>query len=96
MAVPGAVFPDRTEPAPASERGVQPVKGSDLLVAALENEDVERIFGLPGEENLDFVESLRRSKIRLVPMVMITGQKGILSRKQARFQVVDVVATMTP
>jgi acetolactate synthase-1/2/3 large subunit len=29
-------------------------------------------------------------------MVMITGQKGILSRKQARFQVVDVVATMAP
>ena len=31
-----------------------------------------------------------------MPMVMITGQKGILSRKQARFQVVDIVSTMTP
>jgi acetolactate synthase I/II/III large subunit len=41
-------------------------KGSDLLVAALENEGVQRIFGLPGEENLDVVESLRRSKIELV------------------------------
>jgi acetolactate synthase-1/2/3 large subunit len=41
-------------------------KGSDLLVAALENEGVERIFGIPGEENLDVVESLRRSKIELV------------------------------
>jgi hypothetical protein len=29
------------------------VKGSDLLVAALENEGVDRIFGVPGEENLD-------------------------------------------
>jgi acetolactate synthase-1/2/3 large subunit len=28
-------------------------KGSDLLVAALENEGVDRIFGIPGEENLD-------------------------------------------
>src|SRR6267378_888980 len=27
---------------------------------------------------------------------MITGQKGILSRKQARFQVVDMVSNMTP
>jgi hypothetical protein len=27
---------------------------------------------------------------------MATGQKGILSRKQARFQVVDMVSTMTP
>jgi acetolactate synthase I/II/III large subunit len=41
-------------------------KGSDLMVAALENEGVERIFGVPGEENLDVVESLRRSRIELV------------------------------
>jgi acetolactate synthase I/II/III large subunit len=41
-------------------------KGSDLLVAALENEGVERIFGIPGEENLDVVESLRSSRIELV------------------------------
>jgi acetolactate synthase-1/2/3 large subunit len=41
-------------------------KGSDLLVAALENEGVDRIFALPGEENLDVVESLRNSKIELV------------------------------
>ena len=26
-------------------------KGSDLLVAALENEGVDRIFGVPREEN---------------------------------------------
>jgi len=120
------------------------MKGSDLLVSALESENVERIFGVPGEENLDVVESLRRSRIELIvtlheqgaafmaathgrltgrpgvclatlgpgalnlttgaayallgamPMVMITGQKGILSRKQARFQVVDIVSTMAP
>ncbi|MBV8920388.1 thiamine pyrophosphate-binding protein, partial [Bradyrhizobium sp.] len=42
------------------------VKGSDLMVAALENEGVDRIFGVPGEENLDVVESLRKSKIELV------------------------------
>ncbi len=119
-------------------------KGSDLLVAALENEGVDRIFGVPGEENLDFVESLRHSKIELIltrheqaaafmaatygrltgkpgvcvstlgpgalnlstgaayahlgamPMVMITGQKAIMSSRQARFQIVDVVATMKP
>ena len=119
-------------------------KGSDLLVAALENEGVERIFGVPGEENLDVVESLHGSKIELIvtrheqaaafmaatygrltgrpgvcmstlgpgalnfstaaayaflgamPMVLITGQKGILTSKQARFQIVDVVASMTP
>src|SRR5262249_27020281 len=107
-------------------------KGSDLLVAALENEGVERIFGVPGEENLDVVESLRTSTIQLIltrheqaaafmaathgrltgkpgvclatlgpgalnlatgaayallgamPMVMITGQKSILTREQAR------------
>src|SRR5947209_18513588 len=119
-------------------------KGADLLVAALENEGVDRIFGVPGEENLDVVEALRTSRIALVltrheqpaafmaathgrltgrpgvclttlgpgalnlttgaayahlgamPMIMITGQKGIMNRRQARFQVVDIVATMTP
>ena len=119
-------------------------KGSDLLVAALENEGVERIFGIPGEENLDVVESLRNSKIKLVltrheqaaafmaathgrltgkpgvcmstlgpgalnlatgaayahlgamPMIMITGQKAIMTAKQARFQIVDVIGSMRP
>lgn len=42
------------------------VKASDLFVQALEAEGVKLIFGLPGEENLDLVESLRTSKIRLV------------------------------
>ncbi|HMB76107.1 MAG TPA: acetolactate synthase large subunit [Kiloniellaceae bacterium] len=50
----------------AAERPVRHVKASDLLVRALENEGVEYIFGVPGEENLDFLESLRTSKIRLV------------------------------
>ena len=119
-------------------------KASELLVRALENEGVERIFGIPGEENLDVVESLRKSSIQLVltrheqagafmaathgrltgkpgvclttlgpgalnlttgaayaylgamPMVMITGQKGILSSRQAQFQIVDVVGVMRP
>src|ERR1700720_1765193 len=120
------------------------MNGAELLVSALETEGVKQIFGVPGEENLDLVEALRRSTIKLVvtrheqgaafmaathgrlmgragvclstfgpgalnlttgaayallgamPMIMITGQKGILSRKQARFQVVDIVSTMTP
>ena len=43
------------------------IKASDLLVNALENEGVEYIFGIPGEENLDFLDSLSRSqKIKLV------------------------------
>ncbi|MCE0721694.1 MULTISPECIES: acetolactate synthase large subunit [Legionella] len=119
-------------------------KGSELLVAALENEGVQHIFGIPGEENLDVVEALRNSSIKLVltrheqaaafmaatygrltgkpgvcittlgpgalnlttgaayallghmPMIMITGQKGVLSSRQARFQMVNTVATMQP
>jgi acetolactate synthase-1/2/3 large subunit len=42
------------------------MKASDLLVKCLENEGVEFVFGVPGEENLDVVESLRTSSIRLV------------------------------
>src|SRR6201993_3319364 len=123
---------------------LQTVKGSDLLVAVLENEGVERIFGIPGEENLDVVESIRKSSIQLVltrheqaaafmaathgrltgkpgvcittlgpgalnlstgaayallgamPMIMLTGQKAIMTAKQARFQIVDVIASMRP
>ncbi len=119
-------------------------KGSDLLVAALANEGVDRVFGVPGEENLDVVESLRQSSIELVltrheqaaafmaathgrltgragvcistlgpgalnfstgaayahlgamPMILLTGQKAIMSGKQAKFQIVDVVASMKP
>ena len=41
-------------------------KGAELLVAALENEGVTCIYGLPGEENLDVVEALRTSSIKLV------------------------------
>ena len=43
------------------------MKTSDLFIKALEAEGVEYIFGVPGEENLDFIESLRTSKkIKLV------------------------------
>jgi acetolactate synthase-1/2/3 large subunit len=99
---------------------------------------------VPGEENLDFVESIRKSSIQLIltrheqaaafmaatygrltgkagvclstlgpgalnlstgaaysllgamPMIMLTGQKGILSSRQGRFQIIDVVAAMKP
>ncbi len=41
-------------------------KASDLFIKALENEGVEYIFGIPGEENLDFLNSLKDSKIKLI------------------------------
>ena len=42
------------------------MKASDLFVRALEAEGVEYVFGIPGEENLDLLESLRTSNIRLI------------------------------
>jgi acetolactate synthase-1/2/3 large subunit len=42
------------------------MKASDLFVKCLENEDVEYIFGIPGEENLDVMDSLLDSKIKFV------------------------------
>jgi len=42
------------------------VKASDLMVKALEQEGVEYIFGIPGEENLDLLESLSQSSIQLI------------------------------
>jgi acyl-coenzyme A synthetase/AMP-(fatty) acid ligase len=61
------------------------MNGANLLVAALENEGVKQIFGVPGEENLDVVEALRRSTIKFVAtrheqaaafMAATHGQKG--------------------
>ena len=43
------------------------MNASDLFIKALENEGVEYIFGIPGEENLDLLEALRKSdKIKLI------------------------------
>ena len=42
-------------------------KASDLFIECLEQEGCEYIFGVPGEENLDFLDSLSRSKqIKLI------------------------------
>ncbi|MDH3901413.1 MAG: thiamine pyrophosphate-binding protein, partial [Gammaproteobacteria bacterium] len=43
------------------------MKASDLFVQCLEEEDIEYIFGVPGEENADFMMSLEQSdKIRFI------------------------------
>src|ERR1700679_4010168 len=49
-------------------RGGEPMtKASDVFVACLEQEGVEYVFGVPGEENLAFLDSLSRStKIKLI------------------------------
>ncbi len=39
---------------------------AELLVKCLENEGVEYIFGLPGEENLHVLEALKHSSIRFI------------------------------
>jgi len=59
----GAQIPHAT---PALITYRDPMKASDLFVKALEAEGVEYVFGIPGEENLDLLESIRGSKIRLV------------------------------
>jgi acetolactate synthase I/II/III large subunit len=39
---------------------------AELLVQCLENEGVEYIFGLPGEENLQILQALKNSSIRFI------------------------------
>ncbi len=120
------------------------MKASDLFVKCLEEEGVEYIFAVPGEENLHLLESLRKSRIKVIinrheqaaafmaatygrltgkvgvcmstlgpgatnlvtgiayarlggmPLLAITGQKGIRTNVQANFQVLNVVGMMTP
>ena len=43
------------------------MKASDLFIKCLENEEVEYIFGVPGEENEDIMISLIDSKIKFIP-----------------------------
>ncbi len=42
------------------------MKAADLFIKALEAEGVKYIFGIPGEENLDFLNALKDSSIRLI------------------------------
>lgn len=42
------------------------MKASDLFIKSLEHEGVKYIFAVPGEENLDLLESIRMSTIKLV------------------------------
>ncbi|MDD2439011.1 MAG: acetolactate synthase large subunit [Methanosarcinaceae archaeon] len=50
-----------------SEFGLEKgLKASELFVAQLEEEGVKYIFGLPGEENLELLEALRKSKIKVI------------------------------
>ncbi|HEY7540089.1 MAG TPA: acetolactate synthase large subunit [Methylomirabilota bacterium] len=43
------------------------MKASDLIVQCLENEQVRHVFGLPGEEVLDILDSFLESRITFVP-----------------------------
>lgn len=42
------------------------MKSSELFIKCLEAEGVEYIFGIPGEENIDLLEAIRKSKIKLI------------------------------
>ncbi|ACA21247.1 hypothetical protein M446_7024 (plasmid) [Methylobacterium sp. 4-46] len=61
------------------------IKGSDLIVKALENMGVDYVIGIPGEEILEIIESLHNSKIRFIPVrheqaaVMMAATHGRLT-----------------
>jgi len=42
------------------------MKAAELFVRCLENEGIEYIFGIPGEENLDLMDALLESPIRFI------------------------------
>src|SRR3546814_15221851 len=50
------------------------IKASDLFIQCLEEEGVEYIFGVPGEENLDFLDSLSRSK--KIELILTRHEQG--------------------
>src|SRR5438046_10435556 len=42
-------------------------RAADLLVKCLENEGVEQVFGVPGEETLSLLDALSSSTVRFIP-----------------------------
>ena len=42
------------------------MKAAELFVKCLENEEVEYIFGVPGEENVDIMDALLDSAIKFI------------------------------
>lgn len=117
---------------------------AEFLVKSLEAAGVRYVFGVPGEENLLFLDALRKSGIKFIvtrheqaaafmaatvgrltgklgvvlstlgpgasnlttglayatlggfPMLAVTGQKPIRKSKQGKFQIIPVVAMLTP
>lgn len=49
------------------------MKAAELIVKCLENEGVEYIFGVPGEENMDLLDAMLGSPI---PFVMTRHEQG--------------------
>ena len=49
-------------------------KASDLFIQCLEEEGVEYMFGVPGEENLDFLDSLSRSTT--IKLILTRHEQG--------------------
>ncbi|MEO1622577.1 MAG: thiamine pyrophosphate-binding protein, partial [Cyanobacteria bacterium J06632_3] len=50
----------------AAELNAPALNTAELLVQCLENEGVKYIFGLPGEENLQLLQALKRSSIQFI------------------------------
>ncbi|MFK8019905.1 MAG: acetolactate synthase large subunit [Pseudomonadales bacterium] len=60
-------------------------KASDLFIHALEEEGVEYIFGIPGEENLDFLDSLSRSDSIKLILTRHEQAAGFMAATYGRF-----------
>src|ERR1700740_763104 len=79
-----SIQPERASPAPPcrlsqasrTKRSEPPrmTKASDLFIQCLEEEGVEYIFGVPGEENLDMLDSLSRST--QIKLILTRPQQG--------------------
>jgi acetolactate synthase-1/2/3 large subunit len=60
------------------------MKAAELFVKCLENEGVEYIFGLPGEENVDIMEALLDSSIKFITTRHEQGAASMTMRSHFR------------
>ncbi len=56
------------------------MKASELLVRCLENERIDAIFGIPGEENIDVMDALLESDLRFI----LTRHEHLASEMKVR------------
>ncbi len=71
------------------------IKTADAIIEGLENSGIKYIFGVPGEENLDVLEAIRKSKIIKFILTRHEQEAGFMAATIGRLTGIPGVALST-